>query len=256
MRSIVLAAAVSVACASPPARPRTAEAVTRVRDDLSLREIAPGVLLHTSWHTLPDVGPFPSNGLVVLGAREALVVDTAWGEAPTVALFDHIERALHHRVTHLVVTHAHDDRVGGIREALRRGVVVHALDLTATRAVADGYPPPTETFAREATLDVEGVRAEVFFPGAAHAPDNVVVWLPATRVLFGTCMIRAGDARALGNLSDASIDTWGDAVRSVARRFPSPAIVVPGHGDVGDASLLAHTISLVESALRARDAGR
>lgn len=217
----------------------------QVTPDLTVRPLAPGVLRHTSWRVLPDVGRFPSNGLVLLGPREAIVVDTAWGAELTEALFTHIERDLHRRITHLVVTHSHDDRIGGIREALRRHVAVHALTLTATRATADGLPPPTDPFERETAVDADGMRVEVFFPGAAHAPDNVVVWIPSQRILFGTCMVRSADARSLGNLADASVATWAASVRAVMARYPSPAIVVPGHGEPGDASLLTHTLDLV-----------
>jgi hypothetical protein len=30
----------------------------------------------------------------------------------------------------------------------------------------------------------------VFFPGAAHSADNVVVYFPKKRLLFGGCMIK------------------------------------------------------------------
>lgn len=107
---------------------------------VSLRPLAPGVLLHTSWKELPGVGPFPSNGLVLLGTSHAALVDTAWGDAPTAALLDEVERVHGRKVTHLLVTHSHDDRMGGIREALRRGVAVHALRDTADRARAAATP--------------------------------------------------------------------------------------------------------------------
>lgn len=247
-----MAALLAAGCASP--RPRssaaaadgaTASGVTWLRSDLQVRELSPTVLLHTTWKLLPELGRFPSNGLVVLGAREALLVDTAWTEEATVALLDHVERARRRRVTHLVVTHSHDDRVAGVAEARRRGVEVHALGLTAGRMAAAGYPPPDVTFERDAVLELDGVRAEVFFPGAAHAPDNVVVYLPASRTLAGSCMIRAADAASLGYLGEASLTTWGDAVRAVRARFPDVARVVPGHGEPGGAALLGHTLALV-----------
>lgn len=251
-RITLLACLLLAACAStqPSVEAPVAAAETRLSDDLFVRPLAPGVLLHVSWKTLPAWGRISSNGLVVLGASEALLVDTAWGDEPTEALLDYVEREHHRRVTHLVVTHAHDDRVGGIRAALARGVVVHELALTAERAAAQGYPPPTETFERELALDVDGIHAEVFFPGAAHAPDNVVVWLPASRILVGGCMIREASATSIGNLADASLDAWSESVRAVETRFPTPGIVVPGHGAPGDASLLAHTLELVRATPR------
>jgi len=238
---MLLAGAAGGLAADPPS-------VTRLGPDLTVRELAPSVLLHTTWKELPDLGRFPSNGLVVLGERGALLVDTAWTEEATVRLLDHVERAHERRVTDVIVTHSHDDRTSGVKEALRRGARVHALGLTADRTKAAGRGVPTETFEQSTVVELAGVRAEAFFPGAAHAPDNVVVWLPASRILAGGCMIRSGDSTSLGWLGDASLATWAESVRAVQRRFPEVAIVVPGHGDPGDASLLAHTVELVKAA--------
>ncbi len=245
MLCCVLAGCAPARGAPPPTPQATRTGVARPSADLEVRALGPGLLLHTTWKTLPEYGRMSSNGLVVLGEREAWLIDTAWTEEATIALLEHVERAHQRRVTRLIVTHSHDDRVAGVAAALRRGVTVHALELTRDRMVAAGYPAPSVTFAKEAVVEVDGVRAEVFFPGAAHAPDNVVVYLPAWRVLAGSCMIRAVDAKALGYLGEASLSTWGDAVRAVRARFPAIERVVPGHGDVGDGALLDHTLALV-----------
>jgi glyoxylase-like metal-dependent hydrolase (beta-lactamase superfamily II) len=221
--------------------------VIQVSGDLALRPIADGVWMHTSWAELPGLGRVPSNGLVVVGVRDALLVDTAWGEVPTVALLDYVEGTLGRHVTDVLLTHSHDDRVEGVRVVLDRSARVHALELTATRMVAGGYPPPTHPFESEASLQVDGVRVEAFFPGAAHAPDNVVVWLPATGVLFGSCMLRAQDW-TLGNLEDASLTTWSSALDAIVARVPAPRVVVPGHGDPGGPELIEHTRALVRAA--------
>jgi hypothetical protein len=74
------------------------------------------------------------------------------------------------------------------------------------------------------------------------------VWLPAHRLLFGGCMVRAADASALGNLADADVAGWRHAIDTVSAAFGSAAIVVPGHGTPGGAELLAHTRELVDAA--------
>lgn len=230
---------------APPA-PATQQ-VLSLGPDLELREIAPGVVMHTTWKELPEVGRFPSNGLLVLGAKEALLIDTAWTVEATGLLLDHVEQVYRRRVTHVIVTHSHDDRAIGIREAQRRGARVHALALTAARTAAAGFGTPSDTFEQNAIIELDGIRAEAYFPGPAHAPDNIVVWLPQHRILAGTCMVRSGDATSLGSLGDASPATWSDAVKAVQRRFPDIALVVPGHGEPGPSSLLDHTIELVRA---------
>ena len=236
------------ASGSAPAASTLPSTDVTLHADLVVRRLSPNVLLHVSWKELPEWGRVSSNGLVVMGPHEALLVDTTCDDAGTALLLDHVEAAHGRRVTHAIVTHSHDDRMGGIREAQRRGIVVHGLALTALRAVAAGEPPPSETFASETTLRVDGVRAEAFFPGAAHAPDNLVVWLPDEHVLFGTCMVREQAGTSVGNLADASLETWEAALAAVRARVPAPRVVVPGHGEPGDAGLLDHTLTLVRAA--------
>lgn len=250
--ALVLCALLSGCATSTPApdtplTEATAPNATVLSADLQVRPLSGDVLLHVSWKEMPEWGRVGSNGLVVLGEREALLVDTAWTDEQTAMLLDHVEASTGRHVTHAIVTHSHEDRIGGIRELLRRGVTVHGLALTAERAIAEGNPPPNATFTDETPLEVDGVHALAFFPGAGHAPDNLVVWLPDEGVLFGTCMIREAAGTSVGNLSDASLGTWEDAVNTIRARVPSPRIVVPGHGEPGDAALLDHTITLVRA---------
>src|SRR5688572_8239064 len=77
---VILTALGAAACAAPAPRSTPAPAapvppITRetpvntgswqVSPDLQVREIRPGVFLHTSWRPLADGTRFPSNGLVV-----------------------------------------------------------------------------------------------------------------------------------------------------------------------------------------------
>ena len=94
-----------------------------------------------------------------------------------------------------------------------------------------------------------GVEVEVFAPGPAHTADNVVVWLPAQGVLFGGCMIRPAGARALGNLADADLASWPSSALRVAARYREARVVIPSHGDPGEASLLVHTADLAHASL-------
>ena len=146
-----------------------------------------------------------------------------------------------------IVTHSHDDRATGIREAIHRGARVRALSPTATRTAAAGLGTPSDTFEESTVIDFDGIHAELL-PGAAHAPDNLVVWLPHNRILAGGCMIRSATDTSPGYLGDASLATWADSVRAVQRRSPDIALVVPGHGAPGPSSLLDHTIDLVRAA--------
>jgi metallo-beta-lactamase class B len=250
----------TVASVLPPPSTQVAGAVP----PLEVRALTARVLQHTSWKYLPGVGPFPSNGLVVLADDRAVLIDTAWGDEPTLELLGRVEREYGRKVTDVVVTHAHDDRLGGIRTVLARGITVYASEATAALAERDGWPRPTRTFRDEMKLDLSsveergpdsrGLTLEAFFPGAGHSPDNVVVFVSGEGtgegVLFGTCMVREAEASSLGNLADAVPSAWSASLEAIVRRFPKTPIVVPGHGRAGGASLLTHTRALVDDLTR------
>ncbi len=234
------------ACGAPPrasAVPAAVSAKTaeRAPDEVTLQPLAPGVWVHITWNTVPKFGLVASNGVLACGPGGGLLVDTAWNDAQTARLLD-LAAARGCTVHALVVTHFHDDRMGGIAEVLRRGIPTYASPETVKRAHLAGWSP--KLVGAPDAVEVAGVQAEVFFPGAGHAPDNVVVWLPTSRVLFGGCMIRASAADALGNLSDADVAAWPGSVGKLKERYGQASHVVPGHGAAGGPDLLDHTIDL------------
>ena len=97
-------------------------------------------------------------------------------------------------------------------------------------------------------FDLGGRKVEVYYPGPGHTVDNAVAYDPASRVLFGGCMIRAAATTDLGNAADAVVAEWAGSVGRVAARYSEAAIVIPGHGDVGGRGLLAHTVKLISAA--------
>jgi metallo-beta-lactamase class B len=94
-------------------------------------------------------------------------------------------------------------------------------------------------------LSIGNEQIEVFFPGPSHSPDNVVVYFPTRRVLFGGCMIKSLESKNLGFTGDADLAEWPKSVRKVLEKYKDSKIVVPGHGECGDIRLLHHTLQLL-----------
>ncbi|HEY6880774.1 MAG TPA: subclass B1 metallo-beta-lactamase [Polyangiales bacterium] len=215
--------------------PITSKAPTH--EAVPLTELRPGVWMHRSWG-ISDGVRYEANGLLV----GSILIDTPWSPEQTQAL---LEQA---RVDKALVTHSHLDRVAGIDLLSQRGIASYGLARTQIEARAHQRPAPTHAVGEEGELAVGDARVIYFFPGAAHAPDNLVVYVPSQQVLFGGCMVRALDAQ-LGNLGDADIKSWQQAIQRVSERFPEATLIVPGHGEPGGRELLAHTRALVDAAL-------
>jgi|GEM_PF-391046 len=241
------------ACARSPARPPTsmhASPTASPAVEVTLRPLAEGVWLHTSRKDVAGYGRIPSHGLVVEGAEGLLLVDSAWGDGPTRELLGLIRARLGRTPAAVIVTHAHDDRVGGLAALREAGVAVYVTAETAALIAAhDGGVIAGALAVPVDRRALAGEAVEVFAPGAAHTLDNVVVWLPARGVLFGGCMIRPAGARALGNLADADLATWPASALRVAERYGAARVVVPTHGDPGDAALLTETAALAHASV-------
>jgi metallo-beta-lactamase class B VIM len=255
----LLAAALAIgACSRPADPPETAAAdaegaaeaapeslVHAITPDLSVTVLADGVWMHTSWRTLTGGTRFPSNGLIVRDGDELILIDTAWGEEPTEALLAWIDTTLALPVARVISTHFHDDRVGGGEAVRRRGIPHLATALTGRLAAEVGNPVPDPIAGIDSIGAVARIGAvEVFYPGPAHTRDNVVVHIPSAGVLFGGCAVRELGTRSRGNVADGDTLEWPASIARARDRYAGVRLVVPGHGEVGGAELLDHTISL------------
>ncbi|NNF17786.1 MAG: subclass B1 metallo-beta-lactamase [Gammaproteobacteria bacterium] len=215
-----------------------------VSENLEITAIRPGVWLHTSWHTFASGARFPANGLLILDQGELLLIDTAWGEQSTRDLLSWIDKEFSHPLDAAVVTHFHADSAGGTAVLVDAGIPVFAHPRTVGIMRSRNMVVPALIAEFTASDAVSFRHTELFYPGPGHSMDNMVVWLPMTRILFGSCAVRSPEFSGKGNVADADERHWPIAIRKVLQRYPDVNIVVPGHGPVGTKKLLQHTIDL------------
>ncbi|WP_266203648.1 subclass B1 metallo-beta-lactamase [Pontibacter kalidii] len=213
--------------------------------EIKVTRIAPKVWVHTSYSTYQGA-LVPSHGLVVSTKEGAVLIDTGWGNEPTEQLLAWVKTNLKQSVKVCVPTHWHDDKLGGMGAVQQQGIPVMTSELTASLAAEHGKGTPDVTFAADTTFTVGGQQFEVYFPGGGHTADNVVVYLPQQKILFGGCFVKDGRSKSLGNIADADLKSWPIAIRKVQQRYPKAKLVVPSHGPWGDQSLLSHTLKLLQ----------
>jgi metallo-beta-lactamase class B len=232
------------ACASTPSRgadaTRTEQSEYTVAEDIHVRRLAPGVWLHTTLAGA-DFNHYPANGLLIEDGESTLLVDTGWNARHAEQLVTWARDTLHRPVRAAVVTHFHEDRTGGVPTLVAAGIPVYGLEETAKLAKERGLPVPPDTVSSTQTLGP----VEVFFPGAGHARDNIVVWHRDSGVLAGGCFVKDGAAKDLGNVADADVAAWPASLERTRQRFPDVRVVVPGHGQPGGPELLTHTQALL-----------
>jgi len=210
--------------------------------ELRVVPLAEGVYLHQSFHQTQSFGLVSANGLVVIDGEQAYLIDTPWSEPDTEQLVGWIHDQ-GWQLAGSLSTHSHDDRAGGIGWLNGKGIPTRALALTNEILEANSKAMATQSFTEPAFSWVPGT-LEVFYPGGGHTVDNITVWLPRQRLLFGGCLIRSLAAKGLGYTGEARLDDWAGSVERLQFRYPDALMVVPGHGQPGNSALLSHTVVL------------
>jgi glyoxylase-like metal-dependent hydrolase (beta-lactamase superfamily II) len=210
--------------------------------------------------------------IVEMKNSDLVWVDTPYTPEATREVLEWIETRLGKRTITAINTGFHYDNLGGNGYLIEKEIPVYGPELTvellkergeAMRAMTlswlqapkyqryheayEGltYVAPTRLFKLKEGLQLEFGEeiVQVYYPGPSHSPDNVVVYFPSRKILFGTCMIIGEDK--VGNTSDADLEAWPESVRNL-ERFDFD-VLVPGHGDRLDPALLEHTINLLKS---------
>jgi glyoxylase-like metal-dependent hydrolase (beta-lactamase superfamily II) len=236
-----------------------------ISEDLHVRKVQEGVFVIT--HAFP----WPGNSMIVeMTPSDLVLVDTPYTPEATRDVLAWVEAQLGEREITAINTGYHYDNLGGNSTLIAQGIPVYGSELTAELLEERGeevramtldwlqapqyqryreaheslpYIAPTHLFDLHEGLQLEfgDEIVQVYYPGPSHAADNVVVYFPGRKILFGGCMIIGWDS--VGNTSDADLDTWPDSVRNLSQ-FDFD-LLVPGHGDRLDPGLLEHTIDLL-----------
>lgn len=222
----------------------------QLSNDVEVEHLTEQVWLHVTYTNYPGYGRISANGLIVVDGATAAMIDTPWNDAQTGVLFDWVQNILHATIKHVIVGHAHDDCMGGLAEAHRRGATSYSLDITQQTAKTTGKAVPQQVFSDSFTLKFEQTELTLAYFGAGHTVDNIVTWIPSQKVLFGGCLIKSASSKDLGNTAEADVNRWPETVRKMMAAFPAADIVVPGHGAYGGQELLTHTITLSELAVK------
>jgi len=239
-------------------------------ENLSVTEIEKDVFVVT--HSFP----WASNSLLIRTSNsDYILVNTLCDNQGARMLADWMKNSFGEVNLVAINTGFHVDNLGGNEFLLSRGIAVYGSNLTAKLITERGqtekdrllegfkspenkkyydayknltFVPPNRIFDINEGLHLKigDEDVNVFYPGPSHTIDNVVVYFPKRKILFGGCMIKSLDSRDAGYAADADMQKWPRSVEKVWARYKDARIVVPGHGDYGDTGLIKHTIELLD----------
>jgi glyoxylase-like metal-dependent hydrolase (beta-lactamase superfamily II) len=226
-------------------------------DATAIKEIASGVFVICDRRVplVPNIG-------IILGQETAIVVDTGMGPANGKKVLETAKRLADKRTLVLTLTHFHPEHGFGAQEfkgvakihynrsqrdeLQAKGEAYLAMFKTFGPAVAAAlegtilvqpdwvYPGPS------AKIDLGGREVELRTWGLAHTAGDQVVWLPEECILF------TGDLAEERTFpifpwfppNDVDIDGahWVEVLSELINW--NPAVVVPGHGEIGGVEIL------------------
>ncbi|QWE23781.1 MBL fold metallo-hydrolase [Polynucleobacter sp. AP-Elch-400A-B2] len=219
-------------------------------DDLILKPIQ--VAPHTYFvKGLAEMGSsknqnFISNAGFVVTPKGVVVVDALGSPALAKKLIVEIKKLTSKKIVAVIVTHYHADHVYGLQEFKQVGAKIYAQGegrnyissetakqrLIASRTdFAPWVNASTHLISADVwidqsfTLTVGGIEFKISRVGPAHAPEDLIIYVPSEKVLFAGDLVFRGRIPFVGN---ADSKGWLQALNEIESLNPS--IVIPGHG--------------------------
>jgi glyoxylase-like metal-dependent hydrolase (beta-lactamase superfamily II) len=195
---------------------------------LKIQHLKGNLYVYTTYNLFSG-NPFPSNSMYMVTDDGVVLIDTPWDKNQFQPLLDSIE-ARHNKIVVLCIsTHNHDDRTAGLDYYKSKGIATYSSKFTRERCIENGNPVAEHFFKNDTVFTVGRHKLEAYYPGEGHTPDNITVWFPEEKVLYGGCLVKSVENDGLGNIADANLKVWSNTIQKLINRYEEAAYVVPGH---------------------------
>jgi cyclase len=195
----------------------------------------------------PDVwaalGGSGGNSTIIIGKSGVVVVDAKQTEAGAKDLLAQIAKITPKPVTTAIITHSDGDHLNGL-VAFPAGIKIIAHEnnkkeqQTALAAGGRGAPPadrlPSQvTTKKKESMTLEGVKFELYHFAPAHTSGDLVVYLPAQKIVSTGDLVvtnRADDNPNIHFEKNGSVDGWLTNMKGMIGL--NAETYVTGHGDL------------------------
>jgi len=181
------------------------------------------------------------NSGVIVGDKSVIVIDAKTSAAGGKELLDDIAKITPKPVSTVILTHSDGDHVNGLA-AFPAGVKVIAHENnkkeqeTALAAGGRGAPPadhlPTQVITKNKdVLTIDGENLELYHWAPAHTSGDLVIYLPAEKIVFTGDIIAMQMPDPLIHLEkNGSSAGWITTAKGIVALDSDQ--FVPGHGDL------------------------
>ncbi|MCB0699078.1 MAG: subclass B1 metallo-beta-lactamase [Chitinophagales bacterium] len=222
---------------------------TSAQYSIDITPIDSNIYLYTSYGDVDNYKKIDANAVVVISGNDALLFDTPWDNAQATQIIAFIQDSLKKNILLSIITHAHVDRIGSIDALHKNNIPTFGYYRTAEEAPKHGHTKPEYLFyAIDTNFRCGSLDIVAYYPGAGHTVDNIVLYVPHKKFLYGGCFIKSGYSQTIGNIADADVAAWPESVKKMQQRFTNTGIetVIPGHGSWKSANAIENTLRLLE----------
>lgn len=216
-----------------------------ISDDIQLVELSDSVYLHVSWMEQESYGRFSSNGIIAIKNGKALLVDSPMEKTTTEELYNYLLDTMHVKIEMQIPGHFHGDCLGGLAFLQTQGAKSLSGNLTREKCIELKLPIPDTSFVDSTLFEFYSENVACYYLGGGHSYDNIVVYFPKHRILFGGCMVKSKESKSIGFIGDADMEAWPKTMQKLKDKFPEAEIIVPGHGNWGGLELIDHTLGIL-----------
>ena len=190
---------------------------------------------------------FISNAGFVVTPTGVVVVDALGSPILAQKLIAEIKKITNQKVVAVIVSHYHADHIYGLQEFKRIGAKIYAQGegrnylssetakqrlIVSQRDFAPWVNANTKLITADVWIDqklklsIGGVDFFISRVGPAHAPEDLMVYVPSEKVLFAGDLVFRGRIPFVGN---ADSKGWLKGLDEIEKFNPN--IVIPGHGN-------------------------
>jgi metallo-beta-lactamase class B len=190
--------------------------------------------------------PVPSNSMYMITSKGVVLFDTPWDSTQFQPLLDSIKMKHGKDVVLCVATHFHSDKTAGLEYYRRKGIKTFTTVLTDELCKKGDYKRAEFLMYKDTVFTVGNHSFQTYYGGPGHSPDNIVIWVPSEKILYGGCLVKSTEADDLGYLGDANVKEWSTTIKNIQQRFINPNYIIPGHLDWSGNKSLSHTLELIQ----------
>jgi len=194
----------------------------------------------------------PAHGMYLLTDNGAVLFDTPWDTTQFQPLLDSIKFKHNKNVIICIATHWHGDRTEGLEYYKKQGIKTYTTTLTDELSKKNGKKRAEFLMTQDTLFNIGEYSFEVYYPGAGHTEDNIVVWFSNEKVLYGGCLIKGAEADNLGYLGDGNIDEYETTLKKVKNKCPDPKFIIVSHHDWTNLNSLKKSIKLAKELKRSK----